>query len=67
MSDCVRSCHSSYPALAPVHVGTEATQERRAVLRSLRMLELIDPEKHAKFRHPKVSIDGQGKAVSTTP
>ena len=52
-------CHlnliSSHPRLAPVYVATEATQEERAILRSLRMKELIDTEVIASRIQPRTN------------
>jgi hypothetical protein len=53
----LQTCHlniiSSYPGSAPVYVATEATQEQTAILRSLRMKELIDTEEVAGRIHPR--------------
>jgi len=53
----LQTCHlnviSSYPGSEPVYVATEATQEQRAILRSLRMKELIDTEEVAGRIHPR--------------
>jgi len=53
----LQTCHlnilSSYPGSEPVYVATEPTQEQRAILRSLRMLELIDPEEVAGHIQPR--------------
>jgi hypothetical protein len=50
-------CHlnivRSDPASDPVYVATEPTQEQRAMLRSLRMKELIDPEEVASRIEPR--------------
>ena len=44
---------SSYPGSAPVYVATEPTQEQRAILRSLRMKELIETEEVAGRIKPR--------------
>lgn len=53
----LQTCHlnvvSAYPAAEPVYIATEPTQEQRAILRSLRMKELIDPEEVASHIHPR--------------
>jgi hypothetical protein len=53
----LQTCHlniiSSYPGSAPVYVATEPTQEQQAILRSLRMKELIDTEEVAGRIHPR--------------
>ena len=53
----LQTCHlniiSSYSGTAPVYVATEPTQEQRAILRSLRMKELIDTEELASRIHPR--------------
>ena len=53
----LQTCHlniiSSYPGSPPVYVATEATQEQRAILRSLRMKELIDTEEIAGRIKPR--------------
>jgi transposase len=53
----LQTCHlnliRSHPDSEPVYVATEATQEQRALLRSLRMLELIDTEEVASRIHPR--------------
>jgi hypothetical protein len=53
----LQTCHlnilRSYPGLEPVYVATEPTQEQRAILRSLRMKELIDTEEIASHIHPR--------------
>ena len=44
----LRGCHLNLvhadPAFAPAYVATEPTQEQKAILRSLRMNDLIRPE-----------------------
>ncbi len=53
----LRGCHlnlvSSDQALAPAYVATEPTQEQIAILRSLRMKTLIDPEEIAESVKPR--------------
>ena len=50
-------CHlnliSSDPALPLSYVATEATQAQRAILRSLRMTDLIDTEEIASRLQPR--------------
>lgn len=54
----LQACHlnliSTDPALAPLYVATEATQEQRAILRSLRMKDLIDTEEIASRIKPRL-------------
>ena len=53
----LQSCHlniiSSAPGASSVYVATEPTQKQRAILRSLRMKELIDTEEVASRIHPR--------------
>jgi len=53
----LQSCHlnivSSDPASESVYVATEPTQEQRAILRSLRMKDLIDTEEVASRIEPR--------------
>lgn len=55
----LRGCHlnwiSTDPAMAPLYVATEVTQEQRAILSSLRMKELIDTEEIASRIKSRIS------------
>jgi hypothetical protein len=45
---------TNQPGLSPGYIATEANQDQRAILRSLRMLELIDEQEVAARIHPRL-------------